>query len=298
MTSQVDAAPFEATRSSVVAVVLTYRRPRWASEVVLDLLRNEGLEPSQVVLVVNGDGGLDDPELEKTISVLSLPRNVGPAGAFAQAMRYVRELSTAPPWIYLCEDDQTGYHGLPSSRLRGLLDEVERFEREVPGPPVGGVLASGRDVDMRTGRTHRGNVSSSGPRLQEADFGPWWGALLSRRVVDEGVFPDESMFWWAEDLEFWLRVRAAGFRVLVDQFAHESARNKASSGEPWCGYYMARNQFHLRRRHGNYRWTILHFLKTVRRLQLAPSGAHRIAIVRGFADGLRGRLGRNAEFSR
>jgi GT2 family glycosyltransferase len=297
MISQPDGAPVEATRSPVVAVVLTYRRPRWASEVVSDLLHNEGLDPSQVVLVVNGEGGLDDPELEKSISVLSLPNNVGPAGAFAQALRYACDLSTAP-WIYLCEDDQTGYHGLPSPRLSGLIDEVERFEREVPGLPVGGVLASGRNVDMRTGQTHRLRVSSSGARLQEADFGPWWGALLSRRVVDEAVYPDENMFWWAEDLEFWLRVRAAGFRVLFDRVTHKAARNKASSGEPWCGYYMARNQFYLRRRHGNFRWTVMHILKTARRFQLAPSRAHRVAIVRGFADGLLGRTGRNTKFSR
>jgi GT2 family glycosyltransferase len=297
MTSQLDGAPVEATDSSVVAVVLTYRRPQWASQVVSDLLGNEGLDPSQVVLVVNGEGGLDDPELEKSITVLSLPRNVGPAGAFGQAMKYARDVSTAP-WIYLCEDDQAAYHRLPSPRLRNLIDEAERFEREVPGPPVGVVLASGRSMDMRTGRTHPLGIASSGARLQEADFGPWWGALLSSRVVDEGLFPDENMFWWAEDLEFWLRVRAGGFRVLVDWDSHKAARNKASSGEPWCGYYMARNQFYLRRRHGNFRWTILHALKSARRFQLAPSRAHRVAIVRGFGDGLRGRTGRNPEFSR
>jgi GT2 family glycosyltransferase len=297
MTSQLDRAPLEATRASVVAVVLTYRRPQWASQVVSDLLGSEGLDPSQVVLVVNGEGGLDDRELEKTIEVLSLPQNVGPAGAFGQAMKYARETSPAP-WIYLCEDDQTAYHRLPSPRLRNLIDEVERFERDVPGLPIGAVLASGRSVDMRTGRTHRLGVPPSGARLHEADFGPWWGALLSRRVVDEGLYPDENMFWWGEDLEFWLRVRAAGFRVLVDRASHRTARNKASSGEPWCGYYMARNQFYLRRRYGNFRWTFLHVLKTARRFQLATSRAHRVAIVRGFADGLLGRTGRNTEFSR
>jgi GT2 family glycosyltransferase len=297
MTSQVETAPLEATRSSVVAFVLTYRRPQWASQVVSDLLGSEGLDPRQVVLVVNGEGGLDDPELEKSIRVLALPQNVGPAGAFGQAMKYARDFSPAP-WIYLCEDDQAAYHRLPSPRLRNLIDEVERFERDVPGLPVGVVLASGRNMDMQTGRTHPLRVASSGARLQEADFGPWWGALVSRRVVDEGLYPDENMFWWAEDLEFWLRVRAAGFRVLFDRVTHKAARNKASSGEPWCSYYMARNQFYLRRRYGTFRWTILHTLKTARRFQLAPSKAHRVAIVRGFADGLLGRSGRNTQFSR
>jgi GT2 family glycosyltransferase len=293
--SRGDSAAVEPSLSSLIAVVLTYRRPHGASQVVSDLLGTEGLDPSQVVLVINGEGGLDDSDLEKSIDVLSLPRNLGPAGGFAHALRYALDASPAS-WIYLCEDDQAN-NRLPSPRLRSLIQEVERFEREVPGPPVGAVLASGRTVDMRTGRTHSLAVGSSG-RFQEADYGPWWGALLARKVVSRGLFPDENMFWWAEDLEFWLRVRTAGFRVLVDLVGHKAARNKGSSGEPWCGYYMARNQFYLRQRHGNFRWTILHVLKTVRRFQLAPSRAHRVAIARGFADGLRGRTGKNAAFSR
>ena len=132
VTTRTAGAADESAVSSAVAVVLTYRRPQGASEVVLDLLENEALEPDQVVLVVNGDGGLNDPELEKAIRVISLPYNAGPAGAFAHAMRYVRDRSEAR-WVYLCEDDQKGYHGLPSPRLRSLIDEVERFQRDVPG---------------------------------------------------------------------------------------------------------------------------------------------------------------------
>jgi GT2 family glycosyltransferase len=283
-------------RSSVIAVVLTYRRPHLATQVVTDLLEAEKLDPSQVVLVVNGEGGLDDPELEKSIAVISLPQNLGPAGGFAYAMRHAIEVSRAP-WIYMCEDDQRS-NQLPTPRLADLIEETRRFEREVPGPPIGGVLASAMDVDMRMGGTHRLVIRSPEARFQEVDYGPWWGALVSRDVVTAGLFPDEKLFWWAEDLEYWLRVRAAGFRVIVDLAAHKASRNKGVSDESWCAYYMARNQFHLRRRHGSFRWTLFHILKTVRRFQLAPSRQHRVAIVRGFVDGLRGRTGRNPSFSR
>ena len=46
----------------VTAVVLTHRRPGLAGDVVRSLVRLEGLPPSRVVLVVNGEGGLDDDE--------------------------------------------------------------------------------------------------------------------------------------------------------------------------------------------------------------------------------------------
>jgi GT2 family glycosyltransferase len=151
---------------------------------------------------------------------------------------------------------------------------------------------------MRTGQTSSHEVDSSEEPLQACDYGGFAGSLLSRRVVDAGVLPDERMFWGAADLEFWLRVRAAGFRILVDAAAHRASTDKGSSGESWCGYYIARNGFHLGRRYGSPRWILLHLVKTVRRFQLAPSTAHRIAIARGLVDGIRGRTGRNPEFAR
>lgn len=279
----------------VTAVVLTYRRPDQACQVVRDLIDGEGLDPSQVVLVVNGEGGLDDAALEERVRILRLAENLGAAG-FARGLGFVRDNSTVP-WLYLCEDDQSR-HNLPVPRVSGLIESVERFEREVPGPPVGVVLASGRDIDMRTGRTYRHEFRSSDALFEEVDYGPFFGALLSSRVVDMGVLPDEALFWGAEDLDFWLQVRAAGFRILVDPVAHKAAGNKASSGEPWCGYYVARNGFLLRRRYGGARWTMWHLLKSVRRFQLAPSREHRVAIARGLVDGIHGRTGRNAKFSR
>jgi GT2 family glycosyltransferase len=293
---QTSASPiFGGHRLPVIAVVLTYRRRDGASRVVRDLLEREDLDPSQILLVVNGDGGLVDPAQESRIGVLRLDENLGPAGGFARGLDHVRRNSDAA-WVYLCEDDQLR-HRLPSRRLSDLIETVERFERTHPGPPVGAALASGRQVDMRTGLTSRHGVRHE-VRFEEVDYGPFWGALLSRRVVDVPIVPDEAMFWWSEDLDYWLRVRTAGFRVVVDTDAHRAAVNKGSDDEPWCSYYMARNHFYLRRRHGAGRWTLHHVLKTARRYQLAPTRAHRAALIRGFLDGARGRTGRNPQFSR
>ncbi len=68
--------------------------------------------------------------------------------------------------------------------------------------------------------------------------------------------------------------------------------------EPWCSYYMARNGFLVGRRLGTPTWSLCHVLKSARRFQLAPSNAHRVAILRGLADGLRGKSGRHASFTR
>jgi hypothetical protein len=291
---------------SATALVLTHVRPRHATEVVRGLVENEELKPSQVVLVVNGEGGLDDPGLEAAVRVLRLSENVGPAGGFASGLRYVRD-SFTEPWVYVCEDDMER-HNLPSPRLGGLIERVQSFEREVPGLPVGAVLAEGWDVDRRTGLTSRHRFRGSGRTLEEVDFGAWQATLVSRRVLEAGVFPDEALFWWAEDMDFFLAVRDAGFRVLVDvTAAHDpngdvravrDTRRPDRKDEPWSSYYIARNHFRLRRRHGNATWTAYHLMKTARRLQLAPSGAHRAAIIHGLIDGFRGRTGKNREYVR
>ena len=55
-------------------MVLTYRRRALATEVVRGLLASEGLSPEQILLVVNGEGGLTDPSTE------TLRRLIGAAG--------------------------------------------------------------------------------------------------------------------------------------------------------------------------------------------------------------------------
>ena len=51
---------------TVTAVVLTHMRPGLAGDVVRSLLDVEGVPPERLVVVVNGEGGLDDAVLEVT----------------------------------------------------------------------------------------------------------------------------------------------------------------------------------------------------------------------------------------
>src|SRR5450755_1485666 len=102
-------------RTDVTAVVLTHMRPRLAGDVVRSLLEIEGLAPDHVVVVVNGTGGLDDPDLESRVRIVRLPDNTGPAGGFrAGLLEAFADPSTG--WAYLCEDD-VGLFALPAPRM-------------------------------------------------------------------------------------------------------------------------------------------------------------------------------------
>ena len=302
----------EGTRppDGTVAVVLTFRRRRLATQVVRQLVSTEGFRPGDVVLVVNGDGGLDDAELEASVRVERLAENIGPAGGFRHGL-LVAAAIPGTRWIYLCEDD-IGVLDIPAPRVARLIAEAEAYERAVPGRPVGGVVPYGRRLDRRSGGTSI-YTATSDSGFDEIDAAAWGASLVPSRVVEAGVLPDETWFFGYEDFDFWFRVKAAGFRVLVDRAsATATACHMTSAGwdealsaerpidaqEPWRAYYVARNFFLLSRRHGTVLWTANHLAYSARRMQLARSRASRVATLQGLWDGLRGRRGRNPRFQR
>jgi len=288
---------------AVTAVVVTHLRPRLAGATVRSLLEDEGFAPERVVVVVNDQGGLDDPALEQAVRMVRLPTNTGPAGGFRRGL----EEAFADPatrWAYLCEDDMVLLH-LPTPRVADLLVRVDSLGDDAAA--VGAVVPFGRVFVPRSGHTvnvvpRRGRPGELAP----VDVTTWGASLVARAVVDAGVLPDPELFFGFEDFDFYSRIRRAGMEVLVDvpcarRVAHRqtSAARDASlrdhrptdADEPWRAYYLARNYFELARRHGRASWYGWHLVYSLRRLQLATGRAERAAIVRGLVDGVRGRLG-------
>jgi len=290
----------------VAAVVLTHRRPRLASQVVRNLLYAEQVPAARVVVVVNGEGGLDDPALEAAVRVLRLADNLGPAGGFRAGLAEAcRDPDIA--WVYLCEDD-VGLFALPSPRVAELVARAEALA----DPALGAVVAYGRDHRGPFGHTVAHRVTGA-DGFEPVDAAAWGASLIARRVVDAGVLPDPDYFFGYEDFDFFYQLRAAGFRLLVDRSAAISAAGRESiSGraeafagerptdaeEPWRAFYTARNYFRLASRHGTPLWTLGHLAYSARRLQLALSGAERAAILRGLVAGVTGGTGRDSRFVR
>lgn len=295
---------------SVCAVVLTHRRPRLATMTVKHVLDAEGLAPDDVILVVNGEGGLDDQDLEDRVRVLRLPRNLGPAGGYRAGLVYALERTRAG-WVYLLEDD-AGLLSLPAPRVLDLASELARGSTGAGFDDVGAVVAYGRTMDPKTGATVP-LVPRGTRRLEPVDVAAWGATLLSRRALRAGILPDDRFFFGYEDFDFFLRLRAAGFRVLLDTRAAAAVATEvtdlgrarrfrgerpADDEEPWRRYYQARNFLELRRRHGRASWVRSHLVKSVRRWQLAGSWESRRAIAWGLIDGWRGRLGPHPGFMR
>ncbi len=297
----------------VTAVVLTHMRPRLAGQTVRVLIDDEGFSPSQVVVVVNGEGGLDDPDLERSVRMVRMAENLGPAGGFRRALiEAFAESSTQ--WAYVCEDDMALLH-LPTPRVGALLERVAAAGAQAsPSGKVGAVVPFGRVFVARSGHTNNVVPRRGLPgELAPVDVSTWGATLVSRAVIDAGVLPDPELFFGFEDFDFFCQIREAGFSVLVDvlcarHIAHRQtsvARDESLRGhrpidseEPWRAYYFARNFFALARRQGHRSWLAFHLLYSLRRLQLAHSTTERVAIVRGLFDGARAVLGVNPRYRR
>ncbi len=294
----------------VTAVVLTHMRPGLAGDVTRSLLEVEGIAPDQIVVVVNGVGGLDDPALESSVRMVRLPTNTGPAGGFRAGL--VAAFSDpATRWAYLCEDDVSLF-SLPAPRLAALVERVHSL-RDRPAP-VGAVVAYGRRFVGRG--AHTVNLvppPGSANDLTPVDVACWGATLVSRAVVDAGVLPDADWFFGLEDFDFFCRMREVGFEVLVDDVAarrvavqqtshgREAAlryRRPTDVAESWRSYYHARNSLALIRRHGRPSWYGWQVAYSFRQLQKAHGRSERSAIAHGLWDGILGRMGENPRYGR
>ena len=303
--------PKDSASPSVSAVVLTYRRPRLATSVVRSLVEREGLPPERVVVVVNGSGGLEDPDLEEQVHMIRLGRNLGPAGGFAAGIEAAFD-DPMTRWAYLCEDD-IGLLSLPSPRLAELVQRAESFGTK-DGSQVGAVVAFGRRFVGRGVHTLNHVPPEGTPYdLEHVDVASWGATLLARQVFEAGVSPDSEWFFGLEDFDFYCRVREEGFEVLVDAVSARAVAGEQTSfgragtqashrptneHEVWRQYYSSRNSVEFVRRHGHFSWHLWQLAYTLRHLQSATGRDERVAIVRGFWDGIRGRLGEHPSYGR
>ncbi|MFA5882579.1 MAG: glycosyltransferase [Acidimicrobiia bacterium] len=273
--------------ASVMAVVLTYDAPD-AARRCLASIREQHAGVDAVLVVDNASEPpfVTDPAAGSGVRVLRLLENTGPAGGYAAGLRTF--LASDASWVWLVDDDSTPRPGALAAQLRAAATRTE---------PTAFLSTM---VDRDTGA--------------EANTHGWCGVLIPRVIVEAVGTPMEALFWWAEDTEYlqW-RIPRAGFALeRCDDAVVDVSLRRAERAKPaWKFYYETRNQVYFRlrvqrqpadgprRRHLTVRVRSWRAARTVAKLGgravlREPDGrARKLAmVVRGAADGLRGRLGR------
>lgn len=282
----------------VVAVVVSWN----GREDTLAAL--ESLRGIDTVVVDNGsvDGSADAiAERFPDVELIRAGVNLGFAGGNNAGIR--RALDRSADWVLLVNNDATVEPGI-----------VEALAAAAESRPDAGVLAckvlfadsdrlwyAGAGFNPYLGRSRHerfGRPDEPG-MLRDTVRATGAGMAVSRAAIDAAGLLDEELFLYAEDLEWCLRIHAAGFAVVYVPDARVRHRVSAASGgagSPTASYYEARNVLAVVER---YRPLPRGLTGARRALVVAPRvalAAHRprsaYAALRGWRDYRKGRLGR------
>ena len=199
----------------LLGILITFRRPR---ELALMLQRLADSEQPVDLLVVVDNSPTPDAELlveryrarDRAAEYVAAAENLGPAGAVALAMRRLLPTAGDDDWIVLFDD------GEPPGVEE--LAEMCQFALSMRArdPRLGAVGGVGATFDWARGRVVRvPDERLDGPvPVDYIGSGqlPLYSVRAARAV---GVFKPE-LFFGFEELEYGLRLRAAGWSLYVD----------------------------------------------------------------------------------
>jgi GT2 family glycosyltransferase len=278
----------------VTAVVLHWGEPEVTARCLRALLAGAGECLS--VLVVDSGTAVDWAALDARgrIEVLRPARNEGYAGGNNLALRTARERGAA--YALLLNNDAE----ITPDALPHLLQCAERDARIAF---VGSRLAAPDDPTRDTGSCGR---ITYGPFLVDIEGGDPGGpardvewvsgcGMLVRvaALADVGLM-DEEFFLYCEDVDWCLRARRLGYRVLYEPHAVVFHRPPAAIAAV-CrrAYFLARNGLLFARKHGTgperlkiSAWAlILPFASVLRRLLAGEPLVASAWVARGVVDG-------------
>ena len=289
----------------VVASVLTWNEYDDTRR-CLASLQNLDYDNLDIVLVDNNSTDGSVPRLRKEfpdIEIIENEQNLGFAKAQNRAID--RALERGAKYVWIFNNDVV----IPPDCLSQLIERAEAdpsigllTPRIVDGDHTW--FSYGR-VNTRSGAINAGPLarlrrrllpSNSDTELIENDYAPLCCSLISSEVfANVGLLP-EPYFIYTEDVDFCLRMKANGYRIVTDtNITVEHAASSSSGGvhNPVTNYYVARNRWILRRQFASirsYRFLPAYASWVVKRTLLAlaknrPDGAK--AVLEGTIDGFR-----------
>jgi GT2 family glycosyltransferase len=268
------------------------------------------LESLAGVATVCVDNGSDDGSADAVaarfpgVDLIRTGVNLGFSGGNNVGIR--RALTRGADWVLLLNNDAVADAGLPAALARAATERpdagVLACKVFFADPPDVLMYAGGR-VNLRLG--YWGRQDGFGQKedgrfdtLRDVDRATGAAMAVSRLAIERAGLLDESLFAYAEDTEWCLRIREAGFGVVFVPEAKVWHVGSASTGglrSPTSLYYDTRNMIVVAERHDP-----RHSLAAaVRRgvvlgahLASARDASGVRATVKGWRDARRGRLGR------
>lgn len=298
---------------SLLSVLVTFRRPDDLGA-MLAALRAQSRPPDRLVVVDNAP----TPQTRAVVAggyptaeYVAAPENLGPAGGIALGMERLLATAADDDWILTLDDDDPPC--LPTLLEDLLAHAVDAAARD---RSVGAVGADGARCDRRRGRVDRvPDAELRGDGDVDVD---WVGGdhhpLYAARALRTVGPMQADLFFGFEELELGLRLRDAGYRIVVPGSVCRARRAATGDrGAPtapsrrlgdvsWRRYYSLRNLVRILIDRGALlgalRVTaVVGLAKPLANVLRAPgaAGAHLRVNARACADAWTGRIGRTVE---
>lgn len=288
------------------AFVMTYRRSEILEQTIVKLFSQT--YPPQKILIVDNDP-LRSAETvqkkfpEKSVSYHAVGYNAGPAGAAYYGLKILAEDGWG--WIMWVDDDDPP---VLNNQLERVLSIRSRF---ADTGKIGIIGSLGSKFDIRKLKVVRLRDEELSGIIEVDMITGGHAPIINRAVVDAGVLPDKDLFFGFEELEFCLRVKDAGFKLLIDGYLHKELRvlkgrigyksplyNKKPVNSLWREYYSTRTVLFLSKRKKTLNLFALFFLIKilVKSIYLFSYGfsygmKNMKYTFRGYIDGMLGRMG-------
>lgn len=198
-------------RKNFACFIITYNRRKILFETLLTL-NEQSVRPSKILIVDNGD----DPALRPALQTLGDPRiayfevgeNSGPSGGAYHGLRLLTKQGYR--WIQWIDDDDP-------PRLKNLNERLFEHLSKFPEDDIGVIAPVGAKFDRRRGHL----IRFPNKALEENDYlyadkvGGNQGMIVNAAVIKSGCLPNKEFFFGFEDLNFCLKVRNEGYKILI-----------------------------------------------------------------------------------
>ena len=243
----------------LAAFIMTFEREQILDDTIQKLL-GQSLPPEEILIVDNSLSKrtfkLFENNTNPIITYHRMGYNAGPSGAAYYGLKKLTEKGY--DWIFWGDDDDP-------PRENDSLEKLLRLVETENGVGIIGGLG-GKFFPNRVRTRNFYNKEMCG--VVEADYVAGGQMLIvNSKVVKQGILPTKKLFFGFEELDFCLKVKAKGFKIIFDGDEVKMKRElngninpnykwkNSSFGDPkkvWRDYHSIRNMLYILKKRNFY----------------------------------------------
>lgn len=250
--------------SSVIALVVTYKRKELLEEVIKALLRQTSPVNKIIVVDNNSNDGTEalvyglSSDHGGIIEYFNTGANLGGAGGFAYGFEVIQNKEYDYLWLmdddFLPHDDcLTGLLSCPHGDIIQPL-RVNKDKSLAELSPITFDLDDFFSLSPKKENVSQ-YINRTGKNSGEIQIAgvPFEGPLIKKEVIQSVGIPDKRFFIFYDDMDYSLRAQKNGYKIYCSLDARATRllkNNQKNDLSSWKGYFMLRNLFRLYFTHG------------------------------------------------